>query len=398
MSNNEEKVDLTSLDGFSLKPDWGKDTNYKSATTKSSSGNKKKDKSKRISKTKKYSYKKDEDFSKKEKFTVSVRPKTEVINLIKQKIRTTGISYSLKEICDTICEKVDRLTFHIEYVNVKDFLIVNKDTGKYYSNYQEAVEDLIYNHGKEYISTRVLSEYEITHPVNYVLKCPLTGKILPPPNIHNFEDIVHSHIFEKGITKKYSNYLESLIKIDDNEALEALKSETFKNFEYELVKNKDMVFDSIQKLKYSLITEFDNRRFAKKTKLMLKYDELQNFPVVIKRAIEKIMVNKRLWSKEVFLACLVLFRKSKFTLYKKNKETYISACKAKSLESIKLNKIAESIIEFVSGSTAAPLMIKEMISHDSFKAHSRKEILVELKWLVKEGYLREFSNSSISIP
>ena len=99
MSNNEEKVDLTSLDGFLLKPNWGKDTNYKSATTKSSSDNKKKDKSKRISNTKKCYYKKDEDFSVKEKFTVSVRPKTEVINLIKQKIRTTGISYSLKEIC-----------------------------------------------------------------------------------------------------------------------------------------------------------------------------------------------------------------------------------------------------------------------------------------------------------
>ena len=98
------------------------------------------------------------------------------------------------------------------------------------------------------------------------------------------------------------------------------------------------------------------------------------------------------------MACLVLFRKSKFTLYKKNKETYISACKPKSLESIKLNKIAESIIEFVSTSTAAPLMIKEMISNESFKAYSRREILVELKWLVKEGYLREFSNSSISIP
>ena len=398
MSNNEEKVDLTSLDGFSLKPDWGKDTNYKSATTKSSCGNKKKDKSKRIIKTKKYSYKKDEDFSKKEKFTVSVRPKTEVINLIKQKIRTTGISYSLKEICDTICEKRDRLTFHIEYLNEKDSLIVNKDTGKYYLHYQEAVEDLIYNHGKEYISTYVLSEYEITHPVNYVLKCPLSGKILPPPNIHNFEDIVHSHMFEIGINKKYSNYLESLIKLDDIEALDALKNETFKNFEYKFVKNKDMVFDSIQKLKNSLITEFDKHSFAKKTKLMLKYDELQNFPVVIKRAIEQIMVNKRLCSREVFMAYLVLFKKSKFTLYKKNKETYISACKAKSLESIKLNKIAESIIEFVSGSTAAPLMIKEMISHESFKAHSRKEILVELKWLVKEGYLREFSNSSISIP
>ena len=91
---------------------------------------------------------------------------------------------------------------------------------------------------------------------------------------------------------------------------------------------------------------------------MLKYDELQNFPVVIKRAIEQIMVNKRLWSKEVFMACLVLFKKSKFTLYKKNKETYISACKAKSLESIKLNKIAESIIDFVSGSTAV-LMIRK---------------------------------------
>ena len=115
---------------------------------------------------------------------------------------------------------------------------------------------------------------------------------------------------------------------------------------------------------------------AKKTKLVLKYDEVQNFPVVIKRAIEQIMVNKRLWSKEVFMACLVLFRKSKFTLYKKNRETYISACKAKSLESIKLNKIAESIIEFVSTSTAAPLMIKEMISNESFKAYSRREILV----------------------
>ena len=398
MSNNEEKVDLTSLDGFSLIPDWGKDTNYESATTKSSSGNKKKDKSKRVSKTKKNYFKKDEDFSKNEKFTVSVRPKSEIINLIKQKIRTTGISYSLKEICDTICEKVDRLTFHIEYVNEKDYLIVNKDIGKYYLNYQEAVEDLIYNHGKEYISTRVLSEYEITHPVSYVLKCPLTGKILPPPNIHNFEDIVHSHIFEEGISKKYSNYLESLIKVVDIEAIETLKKQTFKDIEYQLVKNKDKVFDSIQKLTNSLITEFDNHRFAKKTKLMLKYDEIQNYPAIIKRSIEQLKVNKRLCSKDVFMACLVLFRKSKFTLYKKNKETYISACKPKSLESIKLNKIAESIIEFVSSSTATPLMIKEMLSHESFKAHSRKEILVELKWLVKEGYLREFSNSSISIP
>ena len=102
------------------------------------------------------------------------------------------------------------------------------------------------------------------------IKMSIERQNITSPNIHNFEDIVHSHMFEIGINKKYSNYLESLIKLDDNEALDALKNETFKNFEYKFVKNKDMVFDSIQKLKNSLITEFDNHQFCEKNKIDVK--------------------------------------------------------------------------------------------------------------------------------
>ena len=91
------------------------------------------------------------------------------------------------------------------------------------------------------------------------------------------------------------------------------------------------------------------------------------------------------------------FKKSNFTIFKSNekKHTYASAYKRRNLDSNSLNEISTKII----GVLKKEKIIKKgkLVKIEELVKFESKKVLIEIKWLVKEGYVSEFANGNLSI-
>ena len=397
MSKSDSKIDLTSLEGLSLGPKWEDQPEQKIKKKSLEFEHKQKRETKGDRFKKDRFQKRDHKYTENRQITISVKPRLEIINIIKERIRTAGISYSIREICNTLCEKMDRLCIQVEFKTETDLFIVNKSTGNCFISQKEAVDDIIYNHGKEYISSKVVSECEFKKGLNYALQCKTTKKLFPPPSFHCFEDLVRNHLFENAINKEYNSFVNSLLKVDNQEVIDDLLKMKMQTFEYQIIANKDKKYSSFESLRSDMLKDFNKDLFTTRKKVTVDYSDLNTLPARFQKDIDRYLIDKKLWTKELYINCLVHFKKSKYIIYKKNNTTFVCNSVARNCDSTILSKKSEIIIKTILNIQDSPVSIKKLISDNELSSFTTTVILKELKWLVKEGYIREFSNSTICI-
>lgn len=396
MSKSDSKIDLASLEGFSLGPKW-EDQPEQKIKKKSLQFEHKQKRETKNGRWKKDRFQKiHHKYTENQQINISVRPRIEIINIIKRKIRTDGISYSIREICNTLSERKDRLCIQVEFKTGTDLFIINKSTGKCFISQKEAVDDIIYNHGKEYISSKVVSECEYKKGLNYALQCKTTKKLFPPPSFHCFEDVVRNHLFENAINKEYNSYVNSLLRVDDQEIIDDLLKMKMQTFEYKIF-NKNKKYGSFENLRSDMLKDLDKNLFTTRKKVTIDYSDLNTLPTRFQKDIDRYLFDKKLWTKELYINCLVLFKKSKYIIYKKNNTTFVCNSVARDCDYTILNKKSELIIKTILSIENSPVSIKKLISRIELSSFTTTGILKELKWLVKEGYIREFSNSTICL-
>ena len=397
MSKNNNKIDLTSLEGFSLEPKWEVLSNQVDKKT----GLKFKQKQKRGTKSSGFNMgriqKNYNKYNEKQQITISVKPRIELINIIKEKIKATGVSYSIKEICDTLCEKKNRLCIQIELKNDEDLFIINRSTEMCYLSQKDAVDDIIYKYGKNYIYSKVAAEYEFKKALKYALQCKTTKRLFPPPSFHYFENIVKNHLFENAINKEYTSYVNGLERIDDQETIDVLMKTKIQTFEYKIIAKKDKTYNSIESLRTDMLRDFNKNLFTTRKKITVNYSDLNTLPVLLKKDIDRYLYDKKLWAKQLYVNCLIHFKKSKYIIYKKHKFTFVCNSKVRNCESSSLNEKSELILKTISDLKSSQLPIKTLISKIELSPLTTTELLKELRWLVKEGFVREFSDSSICL-
>ena len=94
---------------------------------------------------------------------------------------------------------------------------------------------------------------------------------------------------------------------------------------------------------------------------------------------------------------LINLKKSGFHIFKTGKQKNMYACpiKPKKFDEEKLSESCFNIIQVIKQSTK--ISKKDLINTNFKKTISKDSILYELKWLLKEGYIKEFKDGQISI-
>jgi hypothetical protein len=94
----------------------------------------------------------------------------------------------------------------------------------------------------------------------------------------------------------------------------------------------------------------------------------------------------------LFSSCLINLKKSNFAIFKYSdkKRTFASAYRKAKVGEIPLNKIAEKIVA-VFGKLDEVKKVA-LLNHEDLREIDKKNLLIELKWLTKEGFVTEFGN------
>ena len=384
MKDEENIVDVSTLENFNLLPIWEKKEGKgkpeeKSVFRKEKRSGQKKERKQNSKKDNLYFY--------------TIFPSQETIQKVRAKIKENGITFSLKEIANVLAEKKERLCIKIKSKNQNVFW-KSKRSNAVYTTKEEAVLDLIFTKENNQIQCNIENESTPTGDFSHVLKCPHTNKLIPPTNFHNFRQIVEHHLYEECLKVPAEEFVKKLIKVDDRETIEQWKNESIKIYSYRIGQRSNAQYNSISKLKTVVDEDFE-KYFYKSEEFTIPFKDLALLPKTISSELNIFIKEKKIWYSQFLAHCLINLKRGAFSTFKKNNEVFIRYNQRKSTAQLISNKLCTLIIQQIpNGKT---IQKKDLIKMIKSEENLTKDILLELKWLTKEGYINEYSNGDIDL-
>ena len=395
MTKEKDKmeIDLSNLKNFDFSINWDLKTESKDWGKKET----KKDLSK--TKVRKKTSSKNQ-IKKPEIYKITISPNKKILGILKNEIKKSGKSYGIEEIMTTISEKIERFQIKIEYFDSgeKNHFYKTVFDNSIFSTKEKALRHVLKNGLDKILEVKEQNGEKPNGTFNTILKCGKTGKFLPPKNYHNFEEVVKDFIFHNNITLGYEKYIESLEKINDPQTVEEWKETPFKKFTYEIKKSNTTVkkIDNLDQLSL-YIDDIKNGYIRKSEHVSISGGNLDLLEKGIEVFIHDIIKTSKKWRKDMFFNILINLKKSGFSIFKHGENKHLFACiaKAKKFKDNNLSRTCSQIITTINEFDIIKknVLLEKLIDKDIDKIMAIREI----GWLVKEGYIREFSNTELTI-
>ena len=200
------------------------------------------------------------------------------------------------------------------------------------------------------------------------------------------------------IVRKYEDFVNNLENITDTEIVESWKKTPIKKYTYEFNNKhgKEKKFDSFKLIIKEIEKSFVN--FVKeKSKIIISGIEINKLDNLLMNEIKEFFDKNHKWKKDLFFNIIINLKKSGFHIFKTGdeKKMYASPVKPKKFDERKLSEKCFSIIQVIKQDIK--ISKRDLLNTDFKKTISKDSILYELKWLLKEGYIKEFKDGQISI-
>jgi len=222
-----------------------------------------------------------------------------------------------------------------------------------------------------------------------MLKCPKTNELLPPNSYHDFKKYIIEHIHENNIMMEFERYCKNLDTVRD--ASEIKDFQNIKKTKYYFTKknNTELTYSLIN-IERDVLENKNNLYFYEQNTLKLNYKDLKSLKFNIEVNLKNADIKNNLYKN-----LIIALKRSGFHLIKHNRKTYATWIKNKSYDYNLLSELSKSIIDQVKRNpiTKKKLLLKSFDEIDTTK----ESILIEILYLVKEGYLRELADSTIII-
>ena len=406
MADNQKKpIDLSSIENFEIEPAWVKKQSDSGANDqtfgkqKRATRDEKGDGRSKGAHRKKARYAKDRNQERIEtNFEFQLLPNRNILEKIKSEMRKTGVSYALSDICETISAKGERYLVKIKFKEEKDKSFIKTIVDqKIFSSEEKAIDHLLRNNFDRCFVKELDQEEKPIKTFSYVYQCPKTDILLPPNNYHRYEEIIKQHILLNGIREKYENFCKGLIKVSEPDTIKLWTEKPLMIYKFAIRDEEVNWFKGIEQLRAGLMREMPNSLFEKEAMIKINGDKITLLESNIKEQFERYFNFKSNWISHLFTACLINLKKSHFTLFKysEKKHTYACAYKRNKFQDNQLNKNALKILSALTKSKQNKKSV--LLKEDSLKELETKEILLELKWMVKEGFVTEFANGLIEV-
>ena len=231
-----------------------------------------------------------------------------------------------------------------------------------------------------------------------ILKCPETEILLPPKSFHDFEAIIKTHLIEKEIKLNYNNYIKKLIIVEDEISIGEWKIKPLKKliFTTKEINGNKRTFNSIEGVQ-GYITSTETDQFIKTNKVIkIKGNNINKLEKELGDFVSHFLRNSYQWKKDLFFDVLIKFKKSGFHIFKYGPKNYLFATgqKPKTIELTKISETCIKIVKYIQENDRVKI-VNILSQSDEIKL-DKSQILIEIKWLVKEGYIKEFSDGTIS--
>ena len=375
--NKDRVVDLNTLKALELGPNWENDVKVTERSKKDRVVQRKRKGNSTT--TNKHQ----------NKFSINPFPDFKVITEILKRVKKAGITYELKEIYDVFINDKNKLNYRVSRQENENLFYITNLNSEIFDNKKKLISYIMQNQLEELFEKKKIEDDNQLPNFQSMLKCPKTNKLLPPQSYHEFERYILEHIHENGIITEFDKYCHSLDTTNDIAEINEFKEDKKKKFVYTKKSGGDKNYSLID-INKEINENKESVYFIEHNFLKLDYEQIRTLNFNVEINLRTLEIKNLLYGN-----IINAIKRAGFHLIKLNKKTYATWVKNKKYDFNMLSDLSKNIINQVKKNKMTKkrniLETKENIKH------SKTNILLEMRFLINEGYLRELSDSSIII-
>lgn len=443
---SKELVDLSSLIGMTFGPSWG-DTSTKAPKSEKSkefhkpkfrTDEKKFDGQRRdrrpiMDKRSERSEYKSQEYFLEPTVDISFYPEDDPFTALVKAIRTSCKTYELFELANLILEKPERFVAVISPKNAKENpslkLFVSPVDGMPFEKEEQAIAYTLKNHVTKFFD---IEEIEVEGPKGsfpVINRCGFTGELLGPPNYHRYQDLIKEHYANNLSHIPYEKFLAKIETVKDEELVKAWVEKMTKSKRYTLKDSKEgeaQVFETWEDARAYLLANRKKDLVRESNMVRFHGSLLGNMPKGdIRKTLEMSLKEQRDFPLDTANNIRGRLRRMNLSIYKKGARgiTYVCAVKRKiRQEGVNFTDNLEKLMNFIQKNpyciaSKLPelyLGINQQIPESESSETSKpsedlpektkeqqaliRQLMLDLRWLVSEGYVTEYGNGALFIP
>ncbi|MCC5790268.1 MAG: hypothetical protein JJT75_11580 [Opitutales bacterium] len=354
---------------------------------------------------------------------VQVHPTEKVFQTLAKAMRETYQTYELFELAQLILSKPERHEFFLKpFPDTESGLFLAVPDEMPFFSENAAIEHVMAKHLDKFFSTE---EIELEAPkgnFQFVSRCPWTKNIIGPPNYHLYPQLLRDHHATHLPGMDFERFRQKLETLRDEESVQTWVESMKKGMKYSLKEefharlgsDSPKEFTSLEEVRQSLSQSLGDQVFRKVRSHRIsgtKLDEITEEP--IKKSIEFALSRQERFPMDIANVFRAKFRRQQFHVYKKGSKGVSFACavrrKLRQPNQI-FSETIQSLIRFleenpeIQASQLPEKYLGQKIpkTEEEKKALSSnpafKTMLIDLRWLLAEGYVVEYSDGRLHLP
>lgn len=361
---------------------------------------------------------------------LSFYPEDEPFLALIKAIRTSCRTYELFELARLILEKPERFVavIHAKRTdgNLPAKLYVCPLDAMPFESEEEALNYALKNHVTHFFD---IEEIDVEPPKGsfpVINRCGITGELLGPPNYHRYQEFLKEHYSNRLSNVPYEKFLAKIESVKDEEVAKAWSEKMSKAKRYTLKKVREgeekPVFNTWEEARAFLLSKHKKELVQEVNSIRFHGALLEKMPRGnIKRSLEVLLKMQREFPLDTANNIRGRLRRMNLAIYKKGSKgiTYVCAVKRKfRQEGISFSENLQSLVDFIEKNpncsvSKLPELYLGIAQQPSTPSPEGTEVLtpllpelqaqirklmLDLRWLVSEGYVTEYGNSTLYAP
>jgi hypothetical protein len=352
-------------------------------------------------------------------------PFTALVNAL----RTSCKTYQLFEIAHLILDKPERFVVVINpkagnAEGIRTFFCSVPDHMPFLTQ-QEAIAYVLRTQLDAFLDTELVEVEPPKGNFPFVNRCKSTGEVLGPPNFHRYQQLLQAHYALHGAGMSFEAFERQLERIEDPEVIQSWASSMGQVRHYRLkdrAEGDPEVFESLESARFFLTTHRKDKLVREVKTARFPGSAIERMPSgALRSSIEAVFEHQRKFPLQTSNNLRGRLRRLKFNLFKKGAKGPAYVCAVKRRFRDTTTVFAESIQALVTFIEQHPnLPISELQSRylgisrpakptEGEEAQAAvvltpeqqrqcKQLIQDLRWLIVEGYVTEFSNGQLYAP
>jgi hypothetical protein len=349
-------------------------------------------------------------------YDVQVYPDDAVLTTLTRAMRHSLRTYELFEIARLVLEKPDRYHASIRFKEAPEqenrLLYQSVPDGLPFVTEDAAIEHVLHHHLEQFFTKEQVEVEPPKGTFQFIARCNITGEFLSPPNYHRYQSILLQYHQERFSDMPFERFRASVETVKDEEAVQKWLASMTTQTRYKVAGDENgEVFESLEQARTFLLRNKKDSvvRAVKVVKLAGKKAEEICDPA-IKPYVASSIDHQRRFPLDTANALRGRLRRQDFFIYKKGSRgiSYVCAVKRRfRQEGQVFSDSVENLLTFVEQNDMIPaselaekfLGLEPAVAAESpagSEAETKvKRMSIDLRWLLSEGYITEFSDGKL---